>query len=247
VTATLKLTGKTAVVTGSGRGIGRALALALARDGAHVALVARTRAEIDEAAVEARKAGSEAVAIVADVTDWRQVEMMASQVRRAFPRLDILVNNAGGAAERQPIAETDPRRWVEDVTLNLVSPYLVTRALLPWLIECGGGRIINVGSGMGHRPGAGSSAYRVGKAGLWMLTQCLAEELWMYGIEVNELIPGPVHTTLTAARFASTPPPFAPSERVKTPDEVVPLALWLASQPPGGPTAQSFSLARRPL
>jgi 3-oxoacyl-[acyl-carrier protein] reductase len=247
VTAALKLAGKTAVVTGSGRGIGRAIALALAREGARVGLVARTRTELEEAATEARKAGGEALAVVADVTDWGQVETMASQVRRAFPRLDVLVNNAGGGGERQPIAETDPQRWVKDVTLNLVSAYLVTRAFLPWLIESGGGRIINVGSGLGHRPGAGSSAYRVGKAGLWMLTQCLAEELWTHGIEVNELIPGPVHTTLTAARFASSPPPFAPSERVKTPDEVVPLALWLATQPPGGPTAQSFSLARRPL
>jgi NAD(P)-dependent dehydrogenase (short-subunit alcohol dehydrogenase family) len=190
VTAALKLAGKTAVVTGSGRGIGRAIALALAREGARVGLVARTRTELEEAATEARKAGGEALA---------------------------------------------------------ASAYLVTRALLPWLIESGGGRIINVSSGLGHRPGAGSSAYRVGKAGLWMLTQCLAEELWTHGIEVNELIPGPGHTTLTAARFASSPPPFAPSERLKTPDEVVPLALWLATQPPGGPTAQSFSLARRPL
>ena len=242
-----KLAGKSAVVTGSGRGIGRAIAVALAREGARVGLVARTRTEHDDAVAEARTAGGEALAIVADVTDWRQVETMAVEVRRAFPRLDILVNNAGGGAERQPIAETDPQRWVKDVTLNLVSPYLVTRAFLPWLIESGGGRIINVGSGMGHRPGAGSSAYRVGKAGLWMLTQCLAEELWTHGIEVNELIPGPVHTTLTAGRFASGPPPFAASERVKTPDEVVPLALWLAAQTPGGPTAQSFSLARRPL
>src|SRR5439155_2954906 len=118
--------------------------------------------ELDDAVAEARTAGGEALAIVADVTDWRQVETMAGEVRRAFPRLDILVNNAGGGAERQPIAETDPQRWVKDVTLNLVSPYLVTRAFLPWLIESGGGRIINVGSGMGHRPGAGSSAYRVG-------------------------------------------------------------------------------------
>jgi 3-oxoacyl-[acyl-carrier protein] reductase len=247
VTATLKLAGKTAVVTGSSRGIGRAIAIGLAREGARVGLVARTRAELDEAATEARKAGGDAVAVVADVTDWEQVEMMASQVRRAFPRLDILVNNAGGGAERRPVVESDPQRWVKDLTLNLISPYLVTRAFLPWLIESGGGRIINVGSGMGHRAGAGSSAYRVGKAGFWMLTQCLAEELWTHGIEVNELIPGPVHTTLTAARFASSPPPLAPSERVKTPDEVVPLALWLAAQAPGGPTAQSFSLARRPL
>ena len=101
---------------------------------------------------------------------------------------------------------------------------------------------------MGHGAGAGNSAYRVGKAGMWMFTQCLAAEVWEQGIEVNELVPGPVQTDLTSTRMqVGAPPPFAPSERVKYPEDVAPLAIWLATQPAGGPTAQSFSLARRPI
>ncbi|OGG52304.1 MAG: hypothetical protein A3F84_23380 [Candidatus Handelsmanbacteria bacterium RIFCSPLOWO2_12_FULL_64_10] len=243
-----QLSGKVAMVTGGGRGIGRAVALAFAREGADLCVVARTQAQVESVAGEVRALGRRALAVTADVTDPAQVERMAARVKEAFGRVDVLVNNAGGGIERRTVLESDPDLWVKDVTVNLISAYLVTRALLPLMIETGGGRVINVGSGMGHQAGAGQSAYRVGKAGLWMLTRCLAEEVWSYGIDVNELIPGPVATPLTQGRMqAGGPPPFAPSERVKTPEEVAQLAVYLAAQPRGGPTAQSFSLARRPL
>ncbi|MDA0746750.1 MAG: SDR family NAD(P)-dependent oxidoreductase [bacterium] len=243
-----QLTGKTALVTGGGRGIGRAIALAFAREGADLCLVARTQDQIEAVATEIRALGRKALAIPADVTDPSQVETVATRTRETFGQLHILVNNAGGGIERKPVSESDPSLWMKDVSANLFGAYLVTHALLPLLIETGNGRILNVGSGMGHRPGAGSSAYRVGKAGLWMLTRCLAEEVWQHGIDVNELIPGPVATDLTHGRMqVGAPAPFAPSERVKTPEDVAPLALWLAAQPSGGPTAQSFSLTRRPI
>ena len=122
----------------------------------------------------------------------------------------------------------------------------MTVGLLPLMGE--GSTIINVGSGMGHSAGGANSSYRVGKAGAWMLTQCMAEEFWERGIDVNELVPGPVATDATKDIMeVGGPPPFAPSERVKTPDLVVPLAMWLARQGTGGPIGQSFSLARRPL
>jgi 3-oxoacyl-[acyl-carrier protein] reductase len=186
--------------------------------------------------------------VPADVAEPAAVEAMADRVAQEHGRVDLLVNNAGGGIERRSVVESDPAVWTRDMTVNLVGPYLVTRALLPLMIASGGGRIINVGSGMGHRPGAGDSAYRVGKAGLWMLTRCLAEEVWSHGIDVNELIPGPVATRLTEGSMQlGGALPFAPSERVKAPEEVVPLALWLATQERGGPTAQSFSLTRRPI
>ena len=167
---------------------------------------------------------------------------------REYGRLDILVNNAGGGIERARILDSDPELWIADVTVNCISAYLVSRALLPLMIDSGGGRVINVGSGMGHRPTPNSSAYHVGKAGMWMLTQCLAEEVWEHNITVNELIPGPVATHLTQDRMqVGGPPPFAPSEVIKAPEDVVPLALFLATQLDGGPTAQTFSLARRPI
>jgi 3-oxoacyl-[acyl-carrier protein] reductase len=243
-----RLTGKVAVVTGGGRGIGRAIALAFADEGADLCLVARTESQLKEVAEEVRSKGRQALTVSTDVTDRSQVEEMAAQVNNTFGRLDILVNNAGGGIEKNSILESDPETWIQDVTVNLTSAYLVTHALLPLMIEAGGGHIINTGSGMGHRPTPTNSAYHVGKAGLWMFTQCLAEEVWEHGINVNELIPGPVATNLTRGRMeVSGPPPFAPSEYVKGPDDVVPLALFLATQPPGGPTAQSFSLTRRPI
>lgn len=243
-----KLEGKVTVVTGGGRGIGAAIAVACAKEGARLALVARTLQQLDEVAKTVDEAGTDVTVIPTDVTDRLQTEAMAEAVRGYFGRIDILFNNAGGGVEKNLVAESDPDLWVHDVHLNLTSAYLVTHALLPLMIESGGGKIINTGSGMGHSSGAKSSAYHVGKAGMWMFTRCLADEVWEHGITVNELIPGPVATHLTEGRMAvGGPPPFAPSEYVKGPEDVVPLALWLATQPATGPTAQSFSLTRRPI
>ena len=243
-----KLAGKVTVVTGGGRGIGRAIALGCARQGSDLCLVARTEPQIEAAAKEIRALGRRVLAVPTNVTDQLQVRTMAKHIEQTFGRVNVLFNNAGGGIERNAVAESDPDLWIKDLQANLIGAYLVTRALLPLMIGAGGGRIINTGSGMGHRPGAGNSAYHVGKAGLWMFTRCLAQEVWEQGIDVNELIPGPVETALTRGRMrVGAPPPFAPSERVKPPEDVVPLALWLATQPPGGPTAQSFCLNRRPI
>lgn len=242
-----RLSGKIAVVTGSGRGIGRAIALSYAKEGADLFLVSRTKNEIRTVEGEIRDLGRHALSFPADLRDQLQVEATAKQIRKTYKRIDILVNNAGGHQEHNPILESNPDLWIADITLNLTSVYLVTRALLPFMVDAGG-HIINVGSGMGHRPSSGNSAYHVGKAGLWMLTRCLAEEVWENKINVNELIPGPVATKLTEGRMkVGGPPPFASSERVKSPQEVANLALWLAIQPSSGPTAQSFSLTRRPI
>ena len=243
-----KLSGKIAVVTGSGRGIGRAIAVAFAREGADLALAARSASELESAVEEVRGLGRRAIAVPTDVSRRDRVDTLAAAVRTEFGRLDLLVNNAGGGLERSPILDSDPDLWVEDVTVNCISAYLVSRALLPLMIESGGGRVINVGSGMGHRPTGSGSAYHVGKAGMWMFTRCLAEEVWRHNITVNELVPGPVATRLTGGHMrAGGPPPYADSEAVKRPEEVAPLALFLATRPDAGPTAQSFSLARRPI
>ena len=242
------LDGRVALVTGAGRGIGRAIAVAFAREGANLALAARSASELESAVEEVRGLGRWAIPVPTDVIRRDQVEALAGVVRIEFGRLDILVNNAGGGLERNSILDSDPDLWIEDVTVNCVSAYLVSRALLPLMIESGGGRVINIGSGMGHRPTGSGSAYHVGKAGMWMFTRCLAEEVWRHNITVNELIPGPVATRLTGDRMqVGGPPPYAAGEVIKAPEDVAPLALFLATQPDGGPTAQSFSLTRRPL
>jgi 3-oxoacyl-[acyl-carrier protein] reductase len=247
----IALHGRAALVTGGSRGIGRAVALLLARAGADVALCARTREEIEAVAAEVRGLGRRAVAVPADVADWGQVRAFADAVARDLGRVDILVNNAGGVVERDtPIAESDPLRWWRAVEVNLYGTYLVTRALLEHMAE--GGTIVNVGSGMGHEaPRGGNSSYNVAKAGVRMFTRALAVEVWPRGIAVNEVLPGPVANGLFPERrleeARTNPPPFASSERLKHPDRVAELVLWLATRGADGPTGQTFSLARRPL
>ncbi len=245
----MKLQDQVAVVTGGGRGIGRAVALAFARQGARVAVIARTATQLDEVAQQIQAEGGEALALPCDVTDPEAVRQAMQQVVDRWGRLTLLVNNAGGALVRKKLWETEPELWRTSIEVNLLGTFHCCRWAVPHMIRSGGGKIINVGSGVGHEPRAGNSAYCSAKAGVWMLTRCLALELWEYDIEVNEVVPGPVYTELTAEIFDPTgkTPPLAPSERVKTPDDCVELFLFLASCPPGGPTGQSFSLARRPL
>ncbi|NQV25227.1 MAG: SDR family oxidoreductase [Rhodopirellula sp.] len=242
------LAGQVAVITGGGRGIGRAIAIAYAEAGAHLCVTARTSSEIDQVAAEINQAGGRAIAVVCDVSNRASVEAMIDRTVSEFSRLDLLVNNAGGGLERTLVGEDDPNVWQNVIEINLLGTYFCTRAALPHLKADGGGKIINVGSGMGHQPRAKNSSYNVAKAGVWMLTRCLSMELWEAGVTVNELIPGPVYTELTADIFPRDQAhPGISSEWVKDPVDVVPMAVMLAMQSAKGPTGQSFSLARRPL
>ncbi|MFT4556421.1 MAG: SDR family NAD(P)-dependent oxidoreductase [Planctomycetales bacterium] len=244
----LPLAGQVAIITGGGRGIGRAIAIAYAEAGANVCVTARTASEIDQVAAEIKQSGGRSLAVTCDVSDRSSVESMIERTISEFGRLDILMNNAGGGLERTLVGEDDPDAWQQVVEINLLGTYFCARAALPHLKTDGGGKIINVGSGMGHQPRAKNSSYNVSKAGVWMLTRCLALELWEAGVTVNELIPGPVYTELTADIFPKDQAhPGISSEWVKAPEDVVPLALMLATQSAKGPTGQSFSLARRPL
>ncbi|MCA9121690.1 MAG: SDR family oxidoreductase [Planctomycetaceae bacterium] len=243
-----RLIGKTAIVTGAGRGIGRAIAVALASEGANLCIVSRTRPQLDCVAAEIRQLGAKVLVVECDVTDLSSVESAVAETAAEFGRIDILVNNAGGGEERKTVGEDDPEVWRAVVELNLMGTYYFSRSVVPHLRDAGGGAIINVGSGMGHQPRAGNSSYNAAKAGVWMLTRCMAMELADQSIAVNELVPGPVATELTAAIFkAQSPHPTIPGEWVKSPEEVSSLAIFLATQGPKGPTGQSFSLARRPL
>lgn len=243
-----ELRGSAAIVTGGGRGIGKAIALALARAGADVCVTARSVEQVDSVAAEIGELGVTGVAVACDVSDRAAVDAMFETAVGRLGRLDILVNNAGGGLERTPVGEDDPDVWAQVIEINLLGTYYCSRAALPHLRAAGGGKIINIGSGMGHQPRATNSSYNASKAGVWMLTRCMAMQLWDEGIVVNELIPGPVHTQLTADIMQTgVPHPAMASEWVKQPEDVVPLAMMMATQPKNGPTGQSFSLARRPL
>ncbi|SDE66018.1 SDR family NAD(P)-dependent oxidoreductase [Rhodococcus tukisamuensis] len=241
------LTDKVAVVTGAGRGIGRACALQLAGAGANVVLASRTTSELQAVAAEVEALGSKALVVPCDVAEYSACSDVARSAFDTFGRIDVLVNNAGTGAPC-PVLEAEPEEWAGVIALNLIGPFNMSRAVLPHMIDSGGGRIIMIGSGLGHSPMGGLTAYGSSKAGMSHFMKALSDEVWEHGIDVNEVIPGPVATKLTEALVTvGEAPEGLPSERVKSPYEVAELVGWLAQQRIGGPTGQIFSLARRAL
>ena len=252
--------GRSAVVTGGGRGIGRATALAFAKAGADVAICARSDKALQEVKVEIESMGRRCITAALDIVDPGAVRGFCTSIIQTFGKVDVLVNNAGVYLDQGKFADSDPEAWWKTVEVNIRGPYMFIRHLLDAMPE--GGSIINLSSGKGFSPGQNSAAYHVSKAGLNMLTEGLANEVWDRGITVNTLVPGPTATTTLSRqdpnsgvttddilkKFTDEPPAGLPAwERVKHPDEVARLALQIAGYGVGGPTGQVFSLARRPL
>ena len=233
---------KVAIVTGAGRGIGKAIAKACARAGASVCCSARTLAEIEATAEEIERAGGKSLVVQADVTDFEATEDLFAETAKAFGGVDIVFINAGVHLDRNLVEESDTERWKETLETNLVGAYYCAKSAIPYMKRRGSGKIITIGSGMGHDGMEARSSYCCSKAGLWMLTRVLAQELWKDNISVNELIPGPVVTDLASLQSGVFK---IESEWVKQPEDVTEIALFLATQPDVGPTAQSFSLKRR--
>ena len=242
-----RLDGKVAVVTGAGRGIGKAIAIAYGREGASVGCAARTLKAIQETVREIESQGGRGLAVRTDVTQLESVRRMFEATVDRFGGLDILVVNAGGNYAHGHVEDVDSADWLATLELNLVGAYYCARAAIPYLKHRGSGKIITIGSGIGHRGHTDASAYACAKAGLWMLTRVLAQELWQYNISVNELIPGPVMTERVEDAYAQRADSVfnIESEWIKSPEDITPLALFLATQPDKGPTAQSFNLMRR--
>ncbi|MFC9789741.1 SDR family NAD(P)-dependent oxidoreductase [Rhodococcus sp. NPDC127528] len=248
MTMTPSLEGLTCLVTGGGRGIGRSAALALARAGAAVAVAARTADQVESVVQEILDEGGRAIAISADVTDADQVAAMVARTVDELGGLHVLLCNAGGGLTSGRLVDSPRDEWERTIALNLTSVFHCAQAAIPPMSAQGMGKIIVVGSGTGHAPGPGGSAYAAAKAGVAHLVRVLAQEVWRHGIDVNEIVPGPVATDLTRDDFRlGEVPALSKAERVKHPDEVAELIVWLAGRPVQGPTGQTFSLARRPL
>ena len=238
------LKGKVVLITGASKGIGKALAIGFAEAGAAVACVARTQQLLDTTTAEIRQNGGVTIAITADVTDESEVGQMLQKTVERFEKLDIVVLNAGGNFDDRLVEKSLSEDWRKTVELNLFGSYYCAKAAIPYLRQNGGGKIITIGSGLGHRGIAERSAYACSKAGIWMLTRILAQELQQHNISVNELIPGPVDTGVVSEKFRKEVIEKQ-HEWLKAPEDVVQLALFLATQPDIGPSAQSFSLMRR--
>jgi NAD(P)-dependent dehydrogenase (short-subunit alcohol dehydrogenase family) len=236
------LAGKTAIVTGGGRGIGRATALALARAGANVVVAARTARQVEAAAAEIEDLGRQALAVTVDVSDPEAVDRMVDAAVQAFDKVDILVNNAGIIKPIDWVVETDVGAWRYNIAVNLTSVFLCSRAVLPGMMARESGTIINVSTGSAVSVVPTWSAYAAAKAGVDHLTRVMAAEARPYRIQVNAVYPGLVDTKLaekirispvTEAVAAETTGRFlsyqAGKGMLRSPDEPAQLILWLAS------------------
>ena len=228
-TETKSLEGKVALVTGSGRNIGRATILELARRGADVVVNARSnRAEAEAVADEARGLGANAIATIADVGDQGQVYRMVADAIAEFGRVDILVNNAGMRAEK-PFAEMTVEDWREVNAVNMDGPFFACQSAVPGMIERGWGRIINVSGLNAFKGRAGWAHVCAGKMGALGLTRALSAELAPHGITVNHIVPGAFDTTRVEGQSTPAPSADIPVGRLGMPEEIAHTVAFLAS------------------
>ncbi len=192
----MKLENRVALITGAGRGIGRAIAEAFAAEGAKLALAARTRAELDETARMVENAGAETLVVLVDVTDESDVKAMVDQTLARFQTIDILVNSAGIAGPVGPVQANDVSEWVRTVQVNLIGSFLCCHAVLPVMLGQDRGRIVNLSGAGATNAWRDMSAYCSSKAAVVRLTETMSLELAETNVRVNVLGPGSVHTRM---------------------------------------------------
>ncbi len=249
------LKGRVALVTGGGRGIGRAIVRAFAGQGAAVAVTARSAGELDSVVQDISAAGGGALAIVADLSQADAAGRVIAATTAGLGEVDILVNNAGigSSADPRPVADFDDAFWELTLALNLTAPYRLSKAVLPAMRRKRFGRIVNIASINSKLPSLHGAAYAASKHGLLGLTKTLALELAGEGITVNAICPGPVHTLMNDRRIEYDAQrrglPFGEVERAMTPiggrlepDDVAPMAVYLASDEARMVTGQAYNV-----
>jgi 3-oxoacyl-[acyl-carrier protein] reductase len=207
------LEGKVALVTGAGRGIGRAIAVALASGGARVALLARSQDELDQVGQEIQDLGGTAIVTRADVRDFDEVRAAVRAVADKLGAVDVLVNNAGVVWPLAPTTRVDPAEWTAAIGINLIGVFAVTHAVLPSMLNRGWGRIVNISSTQASRPTGliGGNAYVTSKVALEAHTLNLAAELSETGVTVNVYRPGAVETSMHSWIRSQPPEEIGPA------------------------------------
>jgi 3-oxoacyl-[acyl-carrier protein] reductase len=223
----MDLTGKKAIVTGAGKGIGRAIASALAARGVHLGLLARSAADLDALAAGLRREhGITSAVAVADVADRPSVEAATASLRDALGGLDIVVNNAG-IAQAGTVLTMTPDAWERHFAVNVFGVYYVTRAVLPGMIAQGGGDIINVSSTAGDRGAATLSAYSASKAAVSRFSESVAQEVRKHNIRVTTLLPSTVNTEMAASLGLK----IGSEDRMMQPSDVADLVVSILELP----------------
>lgn len=235
----MRFAGKVAIVTGGGTGIGRAVALALAREGARVVIANRSASTGEDAAREIRSAGGTAVFVSCDVGDARQVEACVAEALRAHGRLDILVNAAGIGSPRTAATEVDEAEWARILNVNLGGAYRTARAAIPAMARGGGGAVVNVASIAGLEAIPRAAPYVASKGGLVALTRSLALDYAPHRVRVNCVCPAAVDTPMLQRVVEAHPDPskarlyfqsIHPLGRIGMPEDIAAAVLFLASE-----------------
>ncbi len=258
----MRLAGKVAIVTGGGSGIGRGIVLAMAGEGADVAIPDIQVLNAEKVAGEVKALGRRAVAMKADVTSAADVKAMIDRTREALGRIDVLVNNAGAASPPgMPFTNNTEEDWDRAFAVNTKSVFLTSKAIAPYFIERKAGRIINIASIAGPISAPTMPPYSVAKMGVITLTRIVARELAPHGVTVNAICPGVLYTDFwqkLAAHIAATNPAFAgmtprqvfekrvadlvPMKREQTPEDIGWAAVFLASEEARNITGQALNV-----
>jgi 2-hydroxycyclohexanecarboxyl-CoA dehydrogenase len=233
-----RFSGRHVAVTGAGRGIGRSLAGAFARDGADLSIFSRTAADLESLAAGLRSEGARALALPCDVTDRAQVGAAVARAREAFGPVDVLVNSAGVFLWK-PFLQSTPEEWDRVIATNLKSAFLLCHAVLPEMVESGRGRIVNIASIHGLHGEANLAAHCAAKFGLIGMTQSLAKEFRRHNVTVNAVCPGSTENRTPAEELGPRKSPL--SEKLR-PQDIAAAVLWLCSEEGSSITGASIEI-----
>ncbi len=234
------LEGKVAIITGGGRGIGKAIAQGFAKAGAKVAITSRKINDLEDTAKQIQAGGGEALPVQAHLGKMEGIQQMVDTVMDKFGRIDILVNNAGASPAMASVLDSEERLWETIMNLNMKGLYFISQRVARIMKAQGGGKIINIASIDGFHPERTVSIYSISKAGVRMITKAFASELAEFNIQVNTIAPGPIHTKMMDSHWIDFSPEEAkkakeaaesmmPMGRIGEPDDIVGAAVYFAS------------------